>query len=128
MNLPSGMTTMKEMTDMAVPNEATTDMAVPNEAMTDTVVPNEMMTDTAVPNEVMTDTAVPKELIRGGGGMVLTCALLAQGTGGITVQITIAVHVTLDMTAVMAHLLLGAEAPSMLVTTEAEALAMVVTR
>jgi len=126
--MPSGMMTANEMTDMELPNEAMTHMAVPNEVMTDMELPNEeVMTDMAVLDEVMTDMAVLEELIRGGGVMTLTCAPLAQGTEGITVQITIAVHVTLDMTVAMEQHMVGVEALSMIVTTEAEALPMVVT-
>jgi hypothetical protein len=115
--MPSGMTTVNEMTDMDLPKRAMKDMAVPNEAMT----------DMAVQNEVMTDMAVPEELIGTGGVVVLTCALLARGTKRITVQTTIAVHVTLATTVAMEHRTTGAEALSMVVMTEAEALAMVVT-
>jgi hypothetical protein len=108
------MMTMKEMTDMEIPNKAMKDMAVPNEAVTDTVLQNEAMADMEVLEER-------------GGAVVLTCAPLAQGTKGITAQITIA-DVTLAMTTAMEPHTVGAEALAMVVTTGAEALAMVVTR
>lgn len=106
---------MKEMTDMAVPGEAVTDTAARDEGVT----------DMAVPDEAVTDMAVQKELTRAG---VPTCAPLALGTKGITVQITIAVHVMLVIIAAMEHPMVGAEALCMIVMKEAGAPAMVVTR
>ena len=110
--MPSGMMTMKEMTDMAVPGEAVTDTAARDEGVT----------DMAVPDEAVTDIAVQKELTRAG---VPTCGPLALGT---EVQITIAVHVILGMMAAMEHPMVGAEALCMIVMKEAGAPAMVVIR
>lgn len=122
------MMTMKEMTDTAVPSEVMIDTAVPDEATTDMSVPDEVTTDMLVPDEVITDMAVQKELSGAGPAVVLTCAPLALGTEEITVQIMTAVHVMPDtIVLVREHHMVGAEALSMPVMTEAGALAMVVT-
>jgi len=49
----------------------------------------------------MTDTAAPSEVVMTGVVLAPTCAHLAQGTEGTTVQITIGVGVILGMIAVM---------------------------
>ena len=54
-----------------------------------------------------------------------TCAHLAQGTEGSTVQIMIGAGVILGMIAVMEQTTTGAEALYMIVTTGAEALFMI---
>lgn len=110
--MPSGMMTMKEMTDMAVPGKAVTDTAARDEGVT----------DMAAPDEAVTDMAVQREPTRAD---VPTSAPLALGTEGITVQITTAVHV---MIASMEHHMVGAEALCMIVMKEVGAPAMVVTR
>ena len=72
----------------------------------------------------MTDTAAPSEVVMTGVVLAPTCAHLAQGTEGTTVQITIGVGVILGMIAVMEQCMIG-EAQYMIVTTGAEALLMI---
>lgn len=72
----------------------------------------------------MTDMEVPSELPMTGIVVAPTCAHLAQGTGGTTVQSMIGVDVILGMIAVMEQCMIG-EALYMIVTTGAEAQAMI---
>lgn len=72
----------------------------------------------------MTDTAAPSKVLMTGVAVTPTCAHLAQGTEGTTVQITIGVDVILGMIAVMEQCMIG-EALHMIVTAGAEALFMI---
>lgn len=68
-----------------------------------------------------TDMAAPSEVLMTGVAVAPTCAHLAQGTEGTTVQIMIGADVILGMTAVMEQCMKG-EALYMIATTGAEAL------
>jgi len=75
----------------------------------------------------MTDTAAPSEVLMTGVVVTPTCAHLAQGTEGSTVQIMIGAGVILGMIAVMEQTTTGAEALYMITTAGAEALYMIAT-
>jgi len=83
-------------------------------------MPSGMMT-----TREMTDTAAPSEVLMTDAVVTPTCAHLAQGTEGSTVQIMIGAGVILGMIAVMEQTTTGAEALYMIVTTGAEALFMI---
>jgi len=74
----------------------------------------------------MTDTAAPSEVLMTGVVVTPTCAHLAQGTEGSTVQIMIGVGVILGMIAVTEQCMKG-EALYMIATIGAEALYMIAT-
>jgi hypothetical protein len=86
----------------------------------------------------MTDTTSPNKVLMTGVVVAPTCAHLAQGTEGTTVQIMVGVDVILAMVAVMEQCMkgealymiatAGAEAPLMIAMTGGEAPVMINTR
>jgi hypothetical protein len=72
-----------------------------------------------------TDTAAPSKVLVTGVVVTPTCAHLAQGTEGTTVQITIGVNVILGMIAVMEQCMTGEALYTIVTAAGAEALFMI---